>query len=106
MAEKADYLKAFDEAVLYFNSDWSPALPDQRAITVDRTLRSIREVCAFVDGFDDPIPDDLYRALCFKMHLGSDALKEKLGKNSTYATAASCLLEMLERRVAAYPPSP
>jgi len=105
MDERSDYRKAFDEAVLYFNSDWSPALPDQKVITIDRTLRSIREVCALVDGFDDRISDDLYRALCLKMHLGSDALKEKLGKNRTYATAASCLLEMLERRVAAYPPS-
>ena len=49
MTEKADYLKAFDAAVLYFASgDWIAALPDLKKIPIDGKAHSIRQVCAQV----------------------------------------------------------
>jgi len=105
MAEKLSYLRAFDEAVLYFERNWSPSLPDQKAIPVDQKLRSIPEVCALVESFDDWLPRDVYDTLFHQMHFGSEDLGQELGKSRTYATAARCLLKLIERR-ARRPQSP
>ena len=105
MAEKLVYLNAFDDAVLYFQRNWSPSLPDQKAILVDQELRSIPEVCALVESFDDWLPHDVYDTLFHQMHFGSEDLGQELGKSRTYATAARCLLKLIERR-ARRPQSP
>jgi hypothetical protein len=102
MAEKSDYLKAFDAAVLYFASgDWSTALPDLKRIAVDGKPHSIRQVCALVDAFDDRLPDEVYRILRNQMHLGSEEFQRKLERAGSYAAAARCLLELIEQRIRA-----
>jgi hypothetical protein len=107
MAEKAEYLRAFDEAVEYFDSgDWSATLPDLRRITVDGKPHSIRQVCALVDGFGDRVPDEVYRVLRSQMHLGSEDLQGKLEKGGSYAATAKCLLELIELRIRAVKGSP
>jgi hypothetical protein len=64
MAEKADYLRAFDAAVEYFASGaWIAALPDLRRISIHGRPHSIRQVCALVEGFADRLPDEVYRVL-------------------------------------------
>jgi hypothetical protein len=102
MAEKADYLRAFDAAVEYFASgDWIATLPDLRRIVIDGKPHSIRQVCALVDGFGDRLPDEVYRILRNQMHLGSEELQRKLEKGGSYAAAAACLLELTEQRIRA-----
>ena len=98
MAEKSDLLTAFDATVESFERDWSRSLPDQELAPVDGTLRSIGDVCGFVVDFDDPLPDHTYYALFRQIHLGSEDLKQDIGKRPTYATAKACLLKLVERR--------
>jgi hypothetical protein len=102
MAEKSERLRAFADAVLSFKLDWSAALPDQPAIPVDGKALSVRQVCDLVAAFDDRLPDDVCDHLLAEMHFGSDDLRLKLVGNPTYATAATCLRELIERKLAAY----
>ena len=107
MAEKSDYLRAFDAAVEYFVSGhWIATLPDLKRITIDGKPHSIRQVCTLVDGFSDRLPDEVYRVLHNEMHLGSKKLQGKLEKGGSYAAAARCLLELIEERVRAVKGSP
>jgi hypothetical protein len=109
MAEKADYLRAFDAAVEYFASGgWIASLPDLKKIPIDGKPYSIRQVCALVDSFDDRLPDETYRVLRNQMHLGSEELQGKLERAGSYAAAARCLLELIEQRIRAIksPPKP
>jgi hypothetical protein len=107
MAEKSDYLNAFDAAVRYFASgDWNATLPDLRRITIDGKPHSIRQVCALVDGFGDRLPDEVYRVLRSQIHLGSEELQRKLEKGGAYTVAARCLLELIEQRIRAVKGSP
>jgi hypothetical protein len=102
MAEKADYLRAFDAAVEYFASgDWVASLPDLRKINTRGTPHSIRQVCALVVAFDDRLPDEVYRVLRDQMHLGSEELQRKLARGGSYAEAARFLLELIEQRIQA-----
>jgi hypothetical protein len=102
MAEKADYLKAFDAAVEYFASGaWIAALPDLRRIAIDGRPHSIRQVCALVDGFSDRLPDEVYRVLRNQTHYGSEEVQRKLEKGGSYGAAATCLLELIEQRIRA-----
>jgi hypothetical protein len=73
-------------------------LPDLRRIVIEGKPRSIRPVCALVEGFGDRLPDEVYRVLRNQMHLGSEALQRKLEKGGTHAAAAACLLELIEQR--------
>ena len=96
MADKAELLKAFDEAVGYFASDWDPAVPEAERIQVDGTYHSIRGVCALVAGFDDPLPDEIFFTL--RSQLAFD-LKRKLevARPGSYAAAAAILIEQIDR---------
>ena len=108
MAEKADYLRAFDGAVRYFASDWDAAHPEVKRIPIGDKPHSIREVCALVAGFDDMLPGDVYDALCKEIHLDARDLRNKLGAAETYANAATCLILLMDRRVRVtkVPPKP
>jgi hypothetical protein len=107
MAEKSDYLNAFDAAVEYFASGhWIATLPDLKRITIDGKSHSIRQVCALVDGFGDRLPDEVYRVLRNQMYIGSEELQRKLEKGGSYAAAARCLLELIEQRIRAIRGSP
>jgi hypothetical protein len=95
MAEKAVYLKAFDEAVEYFASPEWDAAAKAETIPLGGKFYSIRAVCAFVDGFDDRLPDDVYRLL--NDQLAFD-LKQKLQRGpGSYGAAAAILIEQLDR---------
>ncbi len=92
--------EAFFEAVRAYVR-WAFVAPEP-SITVDRDdLVPISMVCRRVDAFTDPLPDEVFNALCF---LATDNtqrhLKEKLGADRTYATAAQCFLELIEARKA------
>ena len=102
MAEKSDYLNAFDAAVRYFASGhWIATLPDLKRITIDGKPHSIRQVCTLVDGLSDRLPDEVYRILRTEMQRGSKELQRKLEKGGSYAAAARCLLELIEERIRA-----
>ena len=76
--------------------------PDS-GMTFDRYVR-MSLVCGRVESFVDPLPDDAFDAL---YHLAMDDemhkhLKEALGGDPTYATAARCLRELIEEKKRKY----
>ena len=70
------------------------------SFTVDRHLVRISLVCGRVDGFTDPLPDDVFDALDFL--LTDRHHKAELRANPTYATAARCFLEAIEDKKRKY----
>ena len=80
--------------------DWSPALPDIPMFDVDGKFRSPREVCQLASGASDKLQDDVVGVLLGEMR--DYKLRETLGKDRSYATAANCLLKWMEGRIATY----
>jgi len=72
----------------------------QPSITVDRHLVRISLVCGRVEGFTDPLPDDVFEALNFL--LVDRHRKAKLLADRTYDTAARCFLEAIEDKKREY----
>jgi hypothetical protein len=70
------------------------------SITVDRHLVRISLVCGRVDGFTDPLPDDVFDAVDFL--LIDRRHKAELRANPTYDTAARCFLEAIEEKKRKY----
>jgi hypothetical protein len=95
-------VQAFGAAVEHFERDWSPDMPDQPLVRVGVKARSIREVCDLVADFDDRLPENVHADLWAQIHMGSEDLKAELSESQTYATAARCLRELVDRKVAAY----
>jgi hypothetical protein len=59
----------------------------------------ISMVCRRVEDFTDPLPDEVFNAVCFLVMGPTERhLKEKLGAGRTYASAAQCLLKLIEGR--------
>ena len=88
--------EAFFEAVRAYVR-WAFVAPEP-SIAVDQDdIVPISTVCRRVNIFTDPLPDDVFNALCF---LARRRLKEKLDADRTYATAAQCFLELIEARKA------
>ena len=86
--------ETFFEAVRAY-ARWTFGAPEPN-ITVDQGFVPISTVCRRVDVFTDPLPDEVFNALYF---LNTQRqLKEKLGAERTYATAAQCLLKLIEDR--------
>jgi len=63
---------------------------------VDRFLVRISLVCGRVNGYTDPLPDDVFAAVEFL--LNDRQRKAELHANPTYDTAARCFLEAIEER--------
>jgi hypothetical protein len=61
--------------------------------------RNARATSSESADFTDPLPDEVFNALCFLV-MGpiERQLKEKLGADRTYASAAQCLLKLIEDR--------
>jgi hypothetical protein len=95
MAERADNLKAFDEAVGYFASDWDAAVPEAERIPIDGKYHLIRAACTLVAGFDDRLPDEVFRLLHSQLAFDLQR-KLKMGPGS-YAAAAAVLIEQIDQ---------
>ena len=72
-------------------------------IAFDRYVR-MSLVCGRVETFTDRLPDEVFDAL---YHLAMDDsahrhLKDELSSNPTYATAAHCLLQLIEDKKRRY----
>jgi hypothetical protein len=70
------------------------------SITVDRHLVRISLVCGRVDGFTDPLPDEVFDAVDFL--LIDRRRRAELRANRTYATAARCFREAIEDKKRKY----
>ena len=67
--------------------------------TVTSYQLPISMACRRVEDFTDPLPDEVFNALCFLVMGPTERqLKEKLGADRTYASAAQCLLKLIEDR--------
>ena len=77
---------------------WTFGNPEPTA-TFYRDALPISTVCRSVDRFTDPLPADVFDALCFLVAgKANKHLKEKLEADRTYATGARCLLKLIEAR--------
>jgi hypothetical protein len=90
--------EAFDQAVLAYAS-WDPQ-NDRRQIPIPgRGYFSISAICGLVDQFSDRMPDKVIQQLRSYVHDHPDgALMANIVKDPSYATGASCLRSMIERR--------
>jgi len=86
--------ETFFEAVRAY-ARWTFATPEP-GIKVNQDFVQISTVCRHVDVFTDPLPDEVFNALYFLST--QRQLEEKLGTARTYATAAQCLLKLIEDR--------
>ena len=67
---------------------------------MDRQLVRISLVCGRVEGFTDPLPDEVFDAVDFL--LIDRHRKAELRANRTYDTAARCFLEVIEDKKRKY----
>jgi len=98
--------EAFRHAVIFYPL-WSPALPNERRIGIDRIgiyrkAFSIAEVCRLVDSFNDPLPPELLNALLSYMDLRYEEQKDKLSETRSYRTGARCLSKLMDDRKSDY----
>jgi hypothetical protein len=98
-----DLTQAFREAVGCYIYRWTAAseIRDQEMIRVRGKFYSVAGVCRLVQSFRDPLPDDVLGELLDQLRTYWD-LEQKLGEDRTYATAGTCLLLLMQRRIEAY----
>jgi hypothetical protein len=93
-------MEAFHDAVSLFPI-WSAALAE-REVSIKGTPYTMSEVCRLVAGFRDPLPHSVFDELLSHMHAEPIERKFELSRKPSYATAARCLLKLIENRKAAY----
>jgi hypothetical protein len=76
---------------------WAFSYPEQ-PLTFARYIQ-LSLVCGRVSSFTDPLPDDVFDAL-YLLALDDTHrhLKEELSAHRTYATAARCFQEVIDKR--------
>ena len=75
---------------------WTVGNPEP---TVTSYQIPISMACQRVEHFTDPLPDEVFNAVCFLLMGATERhLKEKLDADRTYAGAAQCLLKLVENR--------
>jgi hypothetical protein len=76
---------------------WAFSRPEQ-PLAFDRYIQ-LSLVCGRVASFTDPLPEDVFNALyLLAIDDRHKPLKEELGADPTYATAARCFLELIEAK--------
>ena len=83
-----EFFDAVREYVRWSFGDPAPS------ITVDRHLVRLSLVCGLLEGYPDPLPDDVFDAVDFL--LVDKRHKAELRANRTYDVAARCFLEAIE----------
>ena len=90
---------AFGEMVLRYDaSDWTPDDPYNPRVFVDRNSYDFASLCTLIEGFHDPLPDDLLAILSGNIHYGNEDLEEDLAINGSYSSAARVLRLLMQRR--------
>ena len=76
---------------------WAYGHPEQ-PLPLDRYIQ-LSLIGGRVDGFTDPLPDDVFSALyVLAIDDVHSNLKEQLSADPTYATASRCFLELIEAK--------
>lgn len=67
------------------------------AISLNKKPVLISGICDLVVAMDikDRMPDEVFRMIHWFMHAQHQALKQELGQDPSYATAARCLLQLI-----------
>jgi len=93
--------RAFCEGAMRFRAEWDPAATEF-SINVNGKPFAISDVCKFVVGLDDHLPEDVLDRLLSEMHdPGHAHLKAELTTDPSYSTAAYCLLMLIHDSKAA-----
>ena len=89
--------KAFHDAVWLY-ADWNPALPEPQ-VQIGGSSHAISAVCAFVEKFDDRLPEEMFERLMLHMReIRYTLLRQKLVAGHSYAAAGRCFLRLIEDR--------
>jgi hypothetical protein len=93
-----DLAGAFSDAVLAYET-WHPTNEGRLISIGGHGYYKISEICEAVDQFTDPLPPKVFDHLRSYMHDQPDGdLITRLQAHPNYATAAQCLITMMERR--------
>jgi hypothetical protein len=89
--------KAFHDAVWLY-AHWNPALPEPQ-VQIGGSSHAISAVCAFVEKFDDRLPEEMFERLMLHMReIRYTLLRQKLVAEHSYAAAGRCFLRLIEDR--------
>jgi len=97
----SDLITAFLEAVDLYRDYWSPASPE-RAIAFRGAFYSIGAVCVLVRSYKDRLPDSVLAELLAFTDAANMDFGERLASERSYAAAAHCLLQLMDRRKTEY----
>jgi hypothetical protein len=90
-----DYRGAFCEGVMRFRDEWNPAVPEY-SVDICGQPFVLSDLCKLVSGLDGHLPNDVCIRLLSEMHNAQFArLKTELADDPSYATAADCLLMLI-----------
>jgi hypothetical protein len=93
------YRDAFHRVVATWG-DWSFGGREPMLLVEGREL-SVSDLCRAVVDCSGELPEPLFDVLCSEIiHDDHPRLKEALGADRSYATAARCLLELANERIA------
>jgi hypothetical protein len=75
-----------------------PSLPEPE-VHLRSELYSMSAVCRLVDGFGDPLPDDVFEKLMSYMRdIRYTLLRQKIVAEQSYTAGARCFLRLIEDR--------
>jgi hypothetical protein len=89
--------KVFREAVWLY-AEWSPALAEPQ-VRLDNRLRDISAICALVETFRDPLPEEIFeRLMSYMREIRYTLIRQKLVAERSYSSAGRCFLRLIEDR--------
>jgi hypothetical protein len=92
-----DLSAAFRSAVWLY-SRWMPSLPEPQ-VRLGSKSHDMSSVCGLVEGFRDPLPEDVFDKLMIYMRdIRYTLLRQKIVANQSYTSGARCFLRLIEDR--------
>jgi hypothetical protein len=94
-----DYFSRAFHEVIWRYENWSPSIWEI-TVRIIGAPYPMSAVCGFMDKFNDPLPEAIFKQLDGYMDAQHQELKEKLGKEPTYSVGGYCLLQLIDERKA------
>ena len=100
-----ELVRAFERAVDLYIHQWTPSVEEPTAATLVGKDYTITRVCALIEtaGYSDEIQPPVLGPLWTEVFHGAPHgdIKAKFAHDLSYANAAACLRELIQRRKAA-----
>lgn len=92
----SDCAAAFREGVMRFRDEWNPAAPEF-GVDINGRHVALSDLCGLVGGLGDRLPETVLDRLLCEIHGARHAsLRAELCNDPSYATAAACLLTLMQ----------